>query len=75
MSAALKKHLSDLQAKALQATCLSEALNAVIDYREHHDIAVALLEKIHAIAEDLNNGLDSIGAHDPAGILLGGCEV
>lgn len=59
MNAALKKHLSDLQTKALQATCLSEALNAVIDYREHHDIAVALLEKIHALADDLNNGLDS----------------
>lgn len=60
MNAALQKHLSDLQTKALQATCLSEALNAVIDYREHHDIAVALLEKIHALAGDLNDGLDSM---------------
>ena len=59
MNKQLAPHLSDMQTKALQATCLSEALNAVIDYREHHDIAVALLEKIHALADDLNEGLDS----------------
>lgn len=69
MSKELAAYLSDMQTKALQLECLAEALNAVIDYKEHHDIAVALLAKIQSMADELNNGLDSVSLRK-----IGGAE-
>ncbi|WP_374292598.1 hypothetical protein [Paenirhodobacter enshiensis] len=60
MSKELENHLSDMQTVALQMSLLAEALNSLIDYPEHRDIAATMVERIIQLADGLNNGLDSV---------------
>lgn len=54
----MANYLEHMRRKALEATCMAEALNAVIDYPDQKHIAVSLIKALTDLGHVLTEGLD-----------------
>lgn len=58
MTPEMANYLEHMRRKALEATCMAEALNAVIDYPDQKHIAVSLIKALTDLGHVLTEGLD-----------------